>query len=421
MASVSARSAALLSVGSVAAVRPLLLLVAVLVFVDTMLYAALTPLLPHFAHELDLSKTRAGALVAAYAAGALIGGLPGGFAAVRLGARRAVLVGLTAMGLSSVGFAFAGSFDTLFLARLLQGCGSAFTWAGAFAWLLAAAPRTRRGELLGSAMGAAVFGALFGPVIGAAAALAGRAVIFSGLAGLSLVLVVWTVRLGSSPAGELPSASALVRALRNRQFAGGLVLMALPSLLFGILSVLGPLHLSSAGWGAAGIGAVWLVGAAFESAQAPLIGRLTDRRGKLLPVRVALSVAAIASLALAADSRPLFYVPLIVIGAMSYSVLFTPAFALIADGAEDVGLAQGMGFGLMNAAWAVGAVVGPAAGGAIANATGDWIPFLLAGGICTLALVGVVRFGREPAPIGPGSDLDAGSDPAVARRTARAS
>jgi MFS family permease len=405
----------------VAAVRPLLLLVAVLVFVDTMLYAALTPLLPHFAHELDLSKTRAGALVAAYAAGALIGGLPGGFAAVRLGARRAVLVGLTAMGLSSVGFAFAGSFDTLFLARLLQGCGSAFTWAGAFAWLLAAAPRKRRGELLGSAMGAAVFGALFGPVIGAAAALAGRAVIFSGLAGLSLVLVVWTVRLGSSPAGELPSASALVRALRNRQFAGGLALMALPSLLFGVLSVLGPLHLSSAGWGAAGIGAVWLVGAAFESVQAPLIGRLTDRRGKLLPVRVALSVAAIASLALAADSRPLFYVPLIVIGAMSYSVLFTPAFALIADGAEDVGLAQGMGFGLMNAAWAVGAVVGPAAGGAIANATGDWIPFLLAGGICTLALVGVARFGREPAPIEPVSDLDTGSDPAVARRTARVS
>jgi len=57
--------------------RRLLLLVAVLVFVDTMLFAALTPLLPHFSDELDLSKTRAGALVAAYAAGALVGGLPG--------------------------------------------------------------------------------------------------------------------------------------------------------------------------------------------------------------------------------------------------------------------------------------------------------------------------------------------------------
>ena len=74
--------------------------------------------------------------------------------------------------------------------------------------------------------------------------------------------------------------------------------------------------------------------------------------------------------------------PLIVLAAMAYGVLFTPAFALIADGAEQVGLAQGMAFGFMNAAWAVGAMIGPAAGGAIAGATGDWIPFVLAAALC---------------------------------------
>ena len=58
--------------------RRLLFLVCGLVWVDTMLYAALTPLLPRFTHDLHLSKTGAGVLVAAYAAGALIGGLPGG-------------------------------------------------------------------------------------------------------------------------------------------------------------------------------------------------------------------------------------------------------------------------------------------------------------------------------------------------------
>ena len=380
--------------------RRLIPLIAVVVFVDTMLYAALTPLLPHFAADLGLSKARAGVLVAAYAAGALIGGLPGGFAAARLGARRAVLVGLTGMGLTSVGFAFANSFGTLFAARLVQGMGSAFTWAGAFAWLLAAAPRERRGELLGSAMGAAVFGALFGPVVGAAAAIAGRALVFCALAGLSVVLAVWAIRLADAPPAEQPSAAALARALRNRQFAGGLGLMALPSLLFGVLSVLGPLHLSSAGWGAAAIGAVWLVGAAFETVQAPLVGRLTDRRGAALPVRVALVVGGLTSLALAADSRPLVYAPLVVVAAMAYGVLFTPAFSLIANGAESAGLAQGMGFGLMNAAWAVGAVAGPAAGGAIANATGDWIPFLLAALLCAAALVVVrPRLDRERSTV----------------------
>src|SRR5439155_18106707 len=139
-----------------------------------------------------------------------------------------------------------------------------------------------------SAMGAAIFGALFGPVVGAAAALLGRAPVFGSLAALALVLAAWALRLESAPV-EQPSAAAVGRALRNRRFVGGLLLMSLPALLFGVLGVLGPLHLAAAGWGAAAVGGVWLTGAALESAQAPLVGRLVDRRGRLLPVRVSLA------------------------------------------------------------------------------------------------------------------------------------
>jgi len=376
-----------MSLGSVAVMRRLLLLVAVLVGVDTMLYAALTPLLPHFAHEFGLSKSRAGVLVAAYAAGALAGGLPGGVAAARLGARRAVLIGLTLMGLASLGFAFAGGFWTLFAARFVQGGGSGFTWAGALAWLLAVAPRERRGELLGGALGAAVFGALLGPVIGAAAALAGREPVFAALAGLSLVLGGWALRLETAPAEEPPSAAAIRRALRDRQFVGGLLVMVLPSLLFGILSVLAPLHLAAVGWGAAAIGAVWLVSAGLEAVQAPFVGRWTDRAGRLLPVRVSLVAGAVCSLGLAAGARPLVYVPLVVVASLAWGAMFTPSFALLADGAETAGLPQGMGFGFMNAAWALGSIVGPAAGGAIAGVTSDWIPFTLAAAVCASGLL----------------------------------
>jgi len=45
----------------------------------------------------------------------------------------------------------------------------------------------------------------------------------------------------------------------------------------------------------------------------------------------------------------------------------------------------------MNVAWAGGAVAGPAAGGAIAGATGDWIPFVLAAVLCTGALGVLLR------------------------------
>jgi MFS family permease len=246
--------------------------------------------------------------------------------------------------------------------------------------------------MIGTAMGAAVFGALFGPAVGAAAALVGRAPVFTALAGLAVVLAGATFLIEPVPP-DRPSAAAMARALHNRVFVGGLALMTLPALLFGVLSTLAPLHLSAADWGAAAIGAVWLVGAAFETVLSPLTGRFLDRRGVFTPIRIALAVGVAVSVALALGPRPLLYVPLIVLAAGAYGVLFTPAFALIADGAERSGLAHGMAFGLMNAAWALGALVGPAAGGAIAAASGDVVPFLISAAFCGAALLAFSRAG----------------------------
>ena len=366
--------------------RRLLVLASVLVLVDTMLYAALTPLLPRFAHELHLSKAAAGALVAAYAAGALIGGLPGGRAAARLGPRRTVLAGLTLMGLSSIGFAFANDFGTLVLARVIQGIGSAFTWAGAFAWLMASTPQGRRGEVIGRAMSAAVVGELLGPVIGVAAGAIGRAAVFTGLSGLAVILAVLTVQIDTDSIAE-PVGVTLKNALGARRFTGGLGVLAVASMLVGVLSVLAPLHLAAAGWGATAIGATWLVGAGCEASAGPLIGRLSDVRGATTLARLALIVSVPVTLALATGASPAIYAPLVVLAAVSYGALFTPAFSLVSEGADSAGLAQGMAFGLLNAAWAIGAMVGPAAAGTIAGATGDPVPFALAAAASAAALV----------------------------------
>jgi MFS family permease len=121
--------------------------------------------------------------------------------------------------------------------------------------------------------------------------------------------------------------------------------------------------------------------------EAPLVGRLIDRHGRLLPVRIALAAGVVLSLGLALGGRPLVYVPLIILASLAYALLFTPAFALIADGAEESDLPQGMGFGFMNAAWASGAMIGPAAAGAAAAATSDTVVFVLAAVLCATALV----------------------------------
>src|ERR687892_943010 len=154
--------------------RRLLAFVCVVVFVDTMFYAAVTPLLPELSDRFGLSKSGAGVLAAAYAAGTLVGALPGGWLAARAGVRPTVLIGLGLMTAASVAFAFAESVVVLDVARFAQGVGGAASWAGALGWLIEAAPRERRGELIGTAMGAAVGGALFGPVLGAVAGAVGQ-------------------------------------------------------------------------------------------------------------------------------------------------------------------------------------------------------------------------------------------------------
>jgi MFS family permease len=173
--------------------------------------------------------------------------------------------------------------------------------------------------------------------------------------------------------------------------------MSLASLLFGILSVLAPLHLSAAGWSAGAIGGIWLAGAALEAVESPWVGRISDRRGPLQPVRGALLGGVLVSVGLATDATPLIYAPFVLAASAVFGALFTPAFALIADGAERAGLAQGMAFGLMNAGWAVGAAVGPALAGAIAGATGDWIPFLIAAVACLATLTLITRHERPGA------------------------
>ncbi|HEV3404246.1 MAG TPA: MFS transporter [Gaiellaceae bacterium] len=378
--------------------RRLLPLVSAVVVVDTMLYAALVPLLPHFEHRYGLTKGGVGALAAAYAIGTFAGGLPAGIVAARFGARRAVLGGLALMSVASVGFALAGSFETLFAARLVQGFGSSLTWAGALAWLTLSTPRERRGTLMGSAMGAAIVGALLGPVIGAVASLIGVRGTFAALAGLGVVLAAWALQIAPPPIESQPLRTVLV-ALRDPAFGAALWLMTIPALLFGALNVLVPLSLSRHGFGALALGAVWVSAAAVEASVNPWIGRVTDRRGFAFPVRIALVGSFVVSLALAASEWPPVVVPLVFAAGLTFGGFYAPSLTLLSNSAERVGMAQGITFGVMNSSWALGNAIGPAAGGALAQATRDAVPFVVGAVICVLTFVGLRRLADPGAAV----------------------
>ena len=370
------------------------MLTSAIVIVDTMLYAALVPLLPHYADEFGLSKGKAGVVVAAYAAGALLAAIPAGLFASRFGPKPAAVAGLALVAAASVGFGFADGFVPLVLARFAQGVGSAFSWTGALAWLVAATPRDRRGEMLGTAIGSAVFGAMLGPVVGAVASVAGSTATFTATAAVAAALAAWAARMPGTPA-EPQSLLVALRVAWRPTFVAALWLVLLPSLLFGVVSVLVPLRLDAAGWGAVAIGVAFLVAAAIEVVVAPVVGKVSDRVGRLTPLRWALAAATAVSLAFAWISTPAVIALLLVLAAIAFGAFWAPAMALLVDAAEQAGLAQGLAFSLLNLAWAAGNVVGPAAGGGLADLAGDALPFLISGGICIVTLT-VVGLGHRP-------------------------
>ena len=201
---------------------------------------------------------------------------------------------------------------------------------------------------------------------------------------------VWTLRVEPIPP-EHPSTAACQAGapelvLRRRTRAR----WRCRRLLCGVLSTLAPLQLADAGWGA--LADRCRLARRRRVRDRPLAARRANARP---PWRVD-SRASRARSRRRGLGRPrggptaaaLRAAPDRCVGG-AYGVLFTPAFALIADGAERSRLPQGMAFGLMNAAWALGALIGPAAGGAVAAATGDVVPFLVCAGLCAAALAAV--------------------------------
>ena len=377
--------------------RRLLLLVGAIVFVDTMFYAALTPLLPEYAEEHDLSKAGAGLLSAAYALGALLGSLPGGIVAARWGVRPTVLAGLAGMALTTLTFGLADDIALLDLARFLQGVASAFSWTAALAWLVAAAPPDRRGETIGGAMAAAIFGALFGPVVGATASYIGTGLAFGSVAAFAAALAVWAMRTPTFTPETPQPISRLFAATRDRHIAAAVWFVAIPALLFGALNVLGPLRLSALGLTTLAIGATWLIAALFEALMAPAIGRYSDRRGRLVPLRAGLLVAGISTATLPwIDHGWLLAIGVIVLS-IAAGAFWSPAMSLLADRAEEIGLDYAYGFALITLAWAPGAAVGSAVGGAVARATSDAVVYLSLSAICLVTLVTLAARLREPA------------------------
>ena len=265
--------------------RRLVLFACAVVLVDTIFFAALAPLLPRFEDELDLSKGESGCSSAMYALGGIAGAIPAGWLATRVGIKATVLAGLA---LLAVHERRVRARRQLLAARP-HAARPGRRRRALLDWRARLARRRRhrraargddRHRHVGRHRRRAARAACWEARLAhrPAAAFAGVAVLRRGARG----------RRAAAPCAaprEAPTAAPPARCSRSPTCLVGMWLLTLPALLFGIALRAGSAPALSARLGRARRRATFVVSAAIEATLSPAIGRWSDRRGRLAPIR----------------------------------------------------------------------------------------------------------------------------------------
>jgi MFS family permease len=75
-------------------------------------------------------------------------------------------------------------------------------------------------------------------------------------------------------------------------------------------------------------------------------------------------------------------------------MLWAPSMALLSDGAEALGIAQGFAFALSNLGWSIGQTAGSTVSARLADATSDTVPYLLLSVLCCVSVALLARARR---------------------------
>jgi MFS family permease len=130
----------------------------------------------------------------------------------------------------------------------------------------------------------------------------------------------------------------------------------------------------------------------------PTVGRISDRRGRLFPCLIGLASGTVLMLLFPWPDSAWALIVLVILSAPLIGTLWAPSMAMLSDGAEALGIAQGFAFALSNLGWSVGQTAGYAASARLADVTSDTVPYLLLSGLCLASFLVLAR-ARRTSPI----------------------
>ena len=349
--------------------RLVLLVVCAAIFLETLQFSILAPVLPVLAAEFGLTDLSAGVVNSAYALGLVVFAIPGGRVAARVDERIAVGVGLAIIGVATAWFSIAGVPWQLGAARFVAGAASALVWAGGMAWVSSTGPRSTQATRLAMVISSAIIGSLVGPALGTLSTVVGRLPVFLAIAVVAWVLIVPIWRLGETHSTVVTSEKGLRRLLGSARVALGVTFFI--GVFFAVFCVLVPLEAVSLGASATVVGFAFIVGSLGQALLSPLIGRLTDSRGAIRVMSAALGASAIVTLGLVVAPGALGPVVVLAVLFPVGGAVYTPTSVAVDHAAHRLALAPAIAFSAWNLLWALGVAIGSVAGPAVAGFTGN--------------------------------------------------
>jgi MFS family permease len=360
-------------------------------------FGLVAPAIPLFAREFGVGRTAAGAVISAFALMRLVAAPFVGRFVNALGERVLLASGIAVVAVSSALAGLAQQYWQLLVLRGVGGVGSIMFSVSAASLLIRVTPSHLRGRAQGVWAGSFLIGLVAGPAVGTVASFSLRLPFFlyaGTLAGAGAI-GLWALRHSELAAKQNATVAPLaVRvALKDRAYLAALAAgFAGDFALVGARSSLVPqfvgddLHLGP-GW----VYVAFLVVSVVSGLLLLPFGHVADTRGRR-PV-------ALGGLALGTLGFALLPAWTVVLGLIVAMVLLGVASAAdsVAPGAmlgDIVGARGGTVVAVFQMAGDLGAVTGPIAAGAVADAAGYGPAFLLCAAVIALT-VPFVFFARE--------------------------
>lgn len=382
------------------------MLVCLVVFLDSVGYGIVVPVLPIYAKTLKATDFQIGFLFATYAIALLVGAIPMGLLSDRMGRKPFVLFGMFAMSAAFVFYAFAESYWMLVIARTLDGLTAAATWSAGLALLGDRFEESEMGAKMGYAIGAMAVGGIAGTVLGGflSDAFGYRAPFYAIAAGCLLggILAVFLKEERAAQRAIVPAARMLKNVIANRAILIACVISMVTTTGLGLLEPTLPLYLRDEfSMSRTGIGLIFGVTMLMYAVASPLAGRLSDSIGRKKPIILGLLATAVLMPLIVVFKNVAAICVFMGLLGITLTVFESPSLPLITDSMPRDGggdIHYGTAFGLLNFFWSLGYALGPLLGGALKGWAGLlWALLVYSAMLVGLATAVAVFLGKDKA------------------------